>query len=476
MGRSGKHPNSSILQTAQDLPASRIVRGRNGIENDGVDGGDVLQGHADGSLATHLRVEGGLLGQGLQRDGVQHRAVAVQQGPVVQVVTFALLRQVGLTPTERLPCALLSKFRETLLVVHLAGSNGCQRLAGGGLVLRVLSQRDTDGVPKTIKKQRPDTNGRLHAPIFALTSFGHPQMDGVIPPNLVHLRRKQTVGLHHDQWVAGLHGEHKVVEVVLAADPSELKGRLHHPLGRVPVPAQGACRQAPVVGSDPDGAIQLFALEDQRSEELLNLNQLLIILFVRIHLVLELLCTVHEIARVHANLVDSFSHFHSHLGGEMDVSHQRGIIALLDEALLDGHAGIGFLHSLHCEPDNIAAGVGTLDDLVHCGLNVPCVSGSHSLESQGVLTTHWYLANPNCAGGAPLAPVDILAILHALTSPSCDNRNSLAPGQVLTAGNRIDPCALHVRRAESTSLDLGAGDRGHGYLLGRTHGHADTND
>jgi hypothetical protein len=30
--------------------------------------------------------------------------------------------------------------------------------------------------------------------------------------------------LHHDQWVGGLHGEHKVVVVVLAAHVCKLKG------------------------------------------------------------------------------------------------------------------------------------------------------------------------------------------------------------------------------------------------------------
>ena len=57
--------------------------------------------------------------------------------------------------------------------------------------------------------------------------------------------------------------------------------------------------------------------------------------------------------------------FQSHLRGEVDVSHQWGVVALLNKAVLDFHAGIRLLHTLHCEPDNITAGVGTLDDLVH---------------------------------------------------------------------------------------------------------------
>ena len=66
---------------------------------------------------------------------------------------------------------------------------------GRGCGLGYRSRGKHVGRMWTIEKQRPDADGGLHAPIFALTGFGHPQMDRVIPSDFVHLRRKQTVGL-----------------------------------------------------------------------------------------------------------------------------------------------------------------------------------------------------------------------------------------------------------------------------------------
>jgi hypothetical protein len=52
--------------------------------------------------------------------------------------------------------------------------------------------------------------------------------------------KSQCTDLDHDQGVGGLHGEEKVVVVVLPAHLGELEGRLHHAPRRVPVEGQDA--------------------------------------------------------------------------------------------------------------------------------------------------------------------------------------------------------------------------------------------
>lgn len=54
------------------------------------------------------------------------------------------------------------------------------------------------------------------------------QVQWVVPSLLVHLLGQQAVGRHHHQGVGCLHGEHKVVVVVLARNIHKLKCTLHH--------------------------------------------------------------------------------------------------------------------------------------------------------------------------------------------------------------------------------------------------------
>jgi hypothetical protein len=79
---------------------------------------------------------------------------------------------------------------------------------------------------------------------------------------------EQSVGLHHHLHVAGLHAQHDLVVVLIAADAQELEGALHHALGRVAVAVEYAVAEAAVVGADAHGRAVLFADAHQWGEAL----------------------------------------------------------------------------------------------------------------------------------------------------------------------------------------------------------------
>ena len=75
----------------------------------------------------------------------------------------------------------------------------------------------------------------------------HPRWSGVVPAMRIHLLGQETIRLHHDQRVAGLHGEQEVVVVPVPADLRKLKRRLHHaPASKAPRLYLYASSQAPI--------------------------------------------------------------------------------------------------------------------------------------------------------------------------------------------------------------------------------------
>ena len=136
--------------------------------------------------------------------------------------------------------------------------------------------------------------------------LGDSEVKGVVPAELVHLVREETVRLHHHERVGRLHGEDEVVVVVLAADARELERRLHHAGGGVAVTGQGAGAEGTVVGADAHGDAALLALEHERGERLLDGLELGVVLLVRlVKDILKLFATVGKVTGVDANLVEA---------------------------------------------------------------------------------------------------------------------------------------------------------------------------
>ena len=81
-------------------------------------------------------------------------------------------------------------------------------------------------------------------------------MEGVGHALIPHAVGEHPVGLHHDLRVAGLHGQHDVVVILIPADVQEFHGAFDHPQRGIPVVAQDAVRQGTMVGADAHGPAQ----------------------------------------------------------------------------------------------------------------------------------------------------------------------------------------------------------------------------
>ena len=360
--RVGHHADANLLEAA-DRSHRLLVAGRGDLgEEDGVGGGDVAEGHAHRELGSEIAVKGILRRELRGGDGGEDRAVAVEDVPEVDGVVLLLDREIGRATREVLEVAsLLLELLDAPLL--LGGFVADVPEAGARLHLEVrsLGEGDADGVAEAVEEQGADADGGLHASVLALASLGHAQVKRVVPAELVHLVREESVRLHHHQRVGRLHGEDKVVVVVLAADAGKLERGLDHARGGIAVAGEGPGGEGPVVGADAHGDAALLALEHERREDLLDLLNLGVVLLVRlVQDVLELLPPVREVTGVDADLVEALGDHHGHLGREVDVGDEGRVVPVLDEALLDLGARLGLLHTLDGDADHLGAGVGAL--------------------------------------------------------------------------------------------------------------------
>mmetsp|Transcript_28469 Transcript_28469/g.62659 ORF Transcript_28469/g.62659 Transcript_28469/m.62659 type:complete len:540 (-) Transcript_28469:255-1874(-) len=405
-GVSGQHGSRHngvhrhLLQPPQGAAALSIRGGGDLAHDDGVAGGNVLEGHAHNQLGTQLLVqELGLL-ELLHVDDGEDGTVTVQQATEVVLLALNLLGQVTHAAAEGVGVpGLLLKGGNTQASAAGGLAEAGQPVAGVNLVLRVLSQGHADGVAQPVHQQGSDTNGGLHAAVLALTGLCYPQVQGVVPALLVHLLGQQAVGLDHDQGVGGLHAEHKVVVVVLAADVGKLKGALHHTLGSIAIVAQDPSRQAAVVGSNAHSTAQILALLHQRREHLLNVIPLRCELCgVIVVDGLKGLAAVCKVAGVDTDLLEAFSHHHGNSRLEVDIRYKGYIIPILEKLLTDLIASLCLPLALDCDAHNVCTSVSTLLHLVHGCLDIPCVSGCHRLQCNAVLAAHLHFTNMDSAG------------------------------------------------------------------------------
>mmetsp|Transcript_11882 Transcript_11882/g.32451 ORF Transcript_11882/g.32451 Transcript_11882/m.32451 type:complete len:284 (-) Transcript_11882:60-911(-) len=237
-------------------------------------------------------------------------------------------------------------------------------------------------------------------------------MQGVVPAAGIHLLSQEAVRLDHDQGIGGLHGEHKVVVVVLAAHFSELKSRSHHALRGVSIEAEDPRRQGAMVGANAHGPAQLLALQHEGCEYLFNVGTLRLKLS-RVVIVdlLKSLAPVRKVARVDTDFLKGLSHHHGHSRLKMDVCHQGHIIPVLEQTLTDLLACFGLPPALNGDAHQVCSSICTLFDLCHSGLNVLCIRCSHGLQGHAVVAADRHLARHHRPGGAPLGGVHSLAIL-----------------------------------------------------------------
>ena len=200
-----------------------------------------------------------------------------------------------------------------------------------------------------------------------------------------HIALQHTVvqefgGGHHRQHIAGLHGEHHLVKVVLLADLQPFYGRLHHRLGCVAVATDDAIAQRTVVDADAHRRVVLLADLEQRfgsQRHTFHLGGILAVGKVQLREV----ALVGEVSGVHAHLVHERGHRLRHLGVEVHIRDERYVaVAVCFQLLLDLLQRFHLLEGRHGETHHLRPRVNHPFALRHGCLHIRGVGIRHRLH------------------------------------------------------------------------------------------------
>lgn len=455
-------------QTAEGGAGGGIVRGGDGPEEDGIRGGHVLEGHADGGLAAQLLVQvlDVLLLEHFGGDGGNDAAVLVEDAADVDGVGVLLLGEGALPAGEGgdVPRVDVGGHGGLALgglgveVGQPVGGNLGEPVAGLVLELWILGEGDPDGVAEAVGEEGADADGRLHPTVLALPGLGNAEVEGVVPIHPVHLGGQEAVGLDHDEGVGGLHGKHEVVVVLRAADVGELDGRLDHAAGGVAIERQDAARQRPVVGADAHAPVELLALLDEGEHGLDQVLPLLdVVGLALVHLLLKVLPPVGEVAGVDANLLDGVGHQLRHDGLEVHVGAEGDVVPLLEQPLPDLGGRVGLALALDGDPHQVEALVGAAHHLLDGPVDVGRGGGRHGLPHDGMVGPELDRAAVDRPGLAAGDAVQVLAVpadgAHGLVAgPGLPRRG---PQDVLGGGGVAAGRHSEGRRARGRGGTMG---------------------
>ena len=209
----------------------------------------------------------------------------------------------------------------------------------------------------------------------------------------VQLGDEQAVGLHHHLRVASLHADDDLVVVLGLADTQKLQRRLHHAQRRIAVAAQDAVGEGAVVGADAHSRAVLLADAHQRRELGPDPLQLGLVGSVGVVDLLELLL-VGVVAGVDADLLHDAGGQLGGVRGEVDIGHQRRIVAPCPQPVFDGLQGLRLLQAGGRDADQLAACLDHADRLGDGAFDVHRIHRRHALDTDGVLAADAHGADP----------------------------------------------------------------------------------
>ena len=306
-------------------------------------------------------------------------------------------RHIGATNAKHSPCSATHRMSPTEVFgwcgrnhdVALALSDVVDKMAGNrNLSLRLFAQRHTDGVANAIGKQSTNAHSALYSAIFALASLGDTKVERIVHVFFVHSLDEQTNRLHHDNGVRRLDGNNHVVEVVGFEDAQKFQAALHNTCRSVAISVAYAVGERTVVDAYAHGSMVLFADVDERHQAVFYLFQLMSIFLVGIFQFFELACRVDIVARVYSHLLAIFCCHVSHIGIEVDISHQRSIFAQGSDAGIDILHVLSLAGALSGETHQFATSLDDAHGLSHTCLGVVGVGGGHRLNSDRLATAH----------------------------------------------------------------------------------------
>ena len=157
-----------------------------------------------------------------------------------------------------------------------------------------------------------------------------------------------------------------------------------------------------MVDANAHGSMVFFADVDERHQAVFYLFQLQSIFLVGIFQFLELACRVDIVAWVYSHLLAIFCCHVSHIGIEVDISHQRSIFAQGSDAGIDILHVLSLTGALSGETHQFATSLDDAHGLSHTRLGVVGVGGGHRLNSDRLATAHEQAADGYGVGGSAL--------------------------------------------------------------------------
>ena len=270
-----------------------------------------------------------------------------------------------------------------------AGGEVVDQLSGHGyLSLGLLGERHADGVADAVGKEGSDAHGTLDAAVLALTRLGHSEVERVVHVFAVELCHEQSHRLDHHHGVGRLDGDDHVVEVLPLADAQELHTTLDDTLGRVAVAVAYAVAQRTVVDADAYGCVVLPADVEEGHEAVFYLLQLLGVLLVGVLLMHKLAGRVDVVAGVDAHLLGIERGDVGYMRVEVDVGHERRLVAVGAYAGIDILEVLGFARALCGKTHQLSACLDDALGLGYAGSGVIGVGGGHRLDADRVVASH----------------------------------------------------------------------------------------
>ena len=203
----------------------------------------------------------------------------------------------------------------------------------------------------------------------------------------IHRFHQQTHGGDHHDSVRGLDGNHDVVEVLSAEDAQELHTTLDDSLRCIAVARHNAVGERTVIHTDTYGSVMFLADIDKRHELGLNLLQFLGIFLVGIFQMFESTARIDVVARIDADLLTVLRSDISGMCREMNVSHQRCVIAVSLQAGRDILHVLRFASALGGETNQFTTSINDAFGLSYAGLRVVGVRSRHRLNADGIIAT-----------------------------------------------------------------------------------------
>lgn len=266
----------------------------------------------------------------------------------------------------------------------------------------VFGEGDADGIADAVGEEGADADDGFDAAVFAIASFGDAEVDGVVPIGAfgIEASDEEAVGLDHDLWVRGLHGEDEVVVVVIASDAGKLEGAFAHAEGGVAIAVHDAIRERAVVRTDAHGAAEILAECHQWNELVADFFQLGFVLVVGVFADFEFLL-IDVVAGIDADFFDPLGGFHGGIRFEMDVGNEGNVASGGADFSGDVFEIGGVDLGLCGDADDFATGLCKRQDFRDTGRGVAGVRGDHRLHADGVFPADPDISDHDFTGFPP---------------------------------------------------------------------------